>query len=80
MHWGSLPKLLHEEVLLEFSETRLVSLGIIRLVYLGSSLEKLAQEKTRPKRGSDRIYSYCFRGIYEQSETMDEGYIVKTSY
>ena len=31
MHWGSLPKLLHEEVLLELSETRLVSLGIIRL-------------------------------------------------
>lgn len=31
MHWGSLPKLLHKEVLLELSDTHLVSLGIIRL-------------------------------------------------
>jgi len=31
MHWGSLPKLLHEEVLLELSDTHLMSLGIIQL-------------------------------------------------
>lgn len=30
MHWGSLPKLLHEEVLLELSDTHLMSLGIIQ--------------------------------------------------
>jgi len=30
MRWGSLPRLLHEEVLLELSDTHLVSLGIIR--------------------------------------------------
>ena len=30
MRWGSLPKLLHEEVLLELSETHLVSLGIVQ--------------------------------------------------
>ena len=30
MHWGNLPKLLHEEELLELSDTHLVSLGIIR--------------------------------------------------
>lgn len=30
MRWGSLPRLLHEGLLLELSDTHLVSLGIIR--------------------------------------------------
>ena len=42
MHWGSLPKLLHEGLLLELSDTHLVSLGIIQQVYQGASLETLA--------------------------------------